>query len=208
MTQQEPTQKQNTIKKKRKINLGELFAILLLLIGLPIAGATIAYYSVSIEADNFIQFGSVKLDLLQTTLDEKGEEIYFDSSVDFDVTNAASQSRIVRVKNVGNHSLYLRVKMILTSFSENGESFVGDEYVDYTLNKKDWIYQDGWYYYTKIVDPDDSTTELMTEVIFEVDELVNIYPDSSFHLDIYAQGVQSENNIHESVLDVEGWPEE
>lgn len=184
-----------------------LFLLVLFLTIIPISN-TLANYSAQTVAHNNILFGYVDLDLIQTTLDADGNEVAFDSTLPFDVTSNVIQSRIVRVANVGPHALFIRVKFWMVGIDEYGESFVANEYTSYTLNLEDWIYSDGWYYYPLIVQPGESTSELFSQVIFEVNGLSSNYPGCSLDLEIYAQGVQSEHQETLDVMQVTGWPEE
>lgn len=182
--------------------------LLVLLLAIIPVSYTLANYSAQTVAHNNILFGYVDLDLIQTTLDTDGTEIPIDTSAPFDVTSAATQSRIVRVANIGPHALFIRVKFWMEGTDKHGASFDADEYTSYTINLEDWIYSDGWYYYPMVVQPGESTSELFSQIIFEVNGLSNSYPECNLDLEIYAQGVQSEHQETLDVMQVTGWPEE
>ena len=189
---------------KKKITWIAAASVLLMCCAAP----TIAFLTKQTETDNVITFGNVRLQLHETTLNEDRQEVEFEEETQTDITHTDRLSRIVRVENIGSQPVYLRVALSMSGIEEDGTTFKADDYVSYQLNEKDWIYDDGWYYYKTELAPDLTTEELMTEVIFnEINEITEKYPGSEFKLNIDAQGVQSKNN-GEDVTKAQGWPEE
>ena len=68
------------------------------------------------------------------------------------------------------------------------------------------LLDDGWYYYKKILEPGEETTNLITKIDFSLENLDEDIK-KTIRLDIDAQAVQAENQS-EDVLMVKGWPEE
>lgn len=189
---------------KKKITWIAAASVLLMCCAAP----TIAFLTKQTETDNVITFGNVRLQLHETTLNEDRQEVEFEEETQTDITHTDRLSRIVRVENIGSQPVYLRVALSMSGIEEDGTTFKADDYVSYQLNEKDWIYDDGWYYYKTELAPDLTTEELMTEVIFnDINEITEKYPGSEFKLNIDAQGVQSKNN-GEDVTKAQGWPEE
>ena len=104
--------------------------------------------------------------------------------------------------------MYVRVDLGIKGTDKDGNEIKNaDALAGYTLNDEDWLYQDGWYYYREALEPGSETEELLTEVIFDIDEISSLYPGGNFDLNVSAQGVQSRNN-EDNVLAARGWPEE
>jgi len=83
------------------------------------------------------------------------------------------------------------------------------EYVDYSLiyidfNKDNWTYQDGYWYYNKVLDTSAETEPLFTKVEFSKD-MGNIYQNAEVTVHVIAQAVQNENNPGETALTAQGW---
>ena len=181
--------------------------LLIIVIGLVAIASVIAYITRSTIAKNVITFGSLKIGLLETTLDEKGQELEVEDNEILNITYKPKVSRIVKIKNLGKHEFYTRVSLDIIGTDANENEFNANQLVSYGLNTDDWVYKDGWYYYKKIVKQNEITSNLITKVNFDVNNITSNYPNGKFKLDIKAEAVQAENNA-ENVLDVLGWPSE
>lgn len=101
----------------------------------------------------------------------------------------------VKVRNTGNIDAYIRAVVIATFVSEDGKvlATAPKESVDYFIQWGDdgWIKgQDGYWYHTKPVKPEE-TTVLLIESAYELS-----VPDGyRLHLQILATGVQSDPAI-------------
>ena len=100
---------------------------------------------------------------------------------------------------------FARISLNLVGTDTNNQTFDANKFVIYNINNEDWIYKDGWYYYKKIVKQDEITSNLLTEVYFNINDITIEYPNSKVKLDINAEAVQAENN-NEKVLEAVGWP--
>lgn len=67
------------------------------------------------------------------------------------------------------------------------------------------MFKDGWYYYKKEVEENEVTSNLITQINFDTNNITSNYPNGEFKIDIKAEAVQAENNEKE-VLNVVGWP--
>lgn len=101
----------------------------------------------------------------------------------------------VKVRNTGNIDAYIRAVVVATFVSEDGKvlATAPKESVDYFIQWGDdgWIKgQDGYWYHTKPVKPEE-TTVLLIESAYELS-----VPDGyRLHLQILATGVQSDPTI-------------
>lgn len=182
-----------------------LIALILLALGM-ICGITVAFFSRSVIAENVITFGSVNLKLYETYVDDLGTEVEFNPATVDNVTSAGIQKRIFRVENTGKNPMYVRLHFKICGTTSEGEPFQTTEYLTVSQSLGEWRKKEDWFYYPVVVNPNEKTKELITEVIFDIDELTKKYPGSNYELSVYAQGVQSENNGTE-VWNVQGWPE-
>lgn len=190
--------------KKKKKYLWIFIAVILILC---LTGTTAAFLTRQVATDNILTFGNLQMALRQTTLSSDGNEIPISQKEPFDITSNNIVSRILRVENVGEHSMYVRVALNMNGIAADGTTFDAGDLVTYRLNEADWIYQGDWYYYKQPLAPHEVTNELMTQVIFDnIGVITQNYPGSQFTMHINAQAVQSENN-NSDVLSATGWPE-
>ena len=182
-----------------------LFILLMIVIVLITITSVTAFITRSTIAKNVITFGSLKMQLLQTSLDENNNEVEVENNKDMNMTYKSTFSRIVKIKNLGKHSFFARISLNVIGIDTNNMKFDANQFVTYNINTKDWIYKDGWYYYKKVITQDEMSSNLLTEINFNVNEITTHYPNSKVKLDINAEAVQAENN-NENVLEAVGWP--
>ncbi len=189
----------------KRINIFIILLIIVIVICLFFVTATIAFITRSRTTNNIITFGNLKMELIQTGLDENGQEKNISNNDNLDITHNPIVSRIVKVKNLGKHSFFIRISLNIIGTDANKREFNANNLISYNLNTNDWIYKDGWYYYKKIVKENDITSNLMTQISFDINNITTNYPKGEFKLNINAEAVQAENNAEE-VLNVVGWP--
>lgn len=178
------------------------YLILILLLIIVSASATYAFIVRESDTESIITFGSLKMKLIETTLVD-GEEVEVSDEV-LNISHVTNASRIVRVKNVGEHSMYVRVKLDVYGENEGSKVDISDAYkIDTSEN---WIYQDGYYYYKYALSENEITDELMREIVFDNNIVTSKYQGFKFNLDIKGEALQRENN-KDNVLEAEGWPE-
>ena len=187
-----------------------------------------AYTVRSLQADNVLTFGNVKIRLLETTL-ENGQEAPVANGYADRVDADTGASRIVRVQNAGDAACWVRVRLDMEAGAEGARQDAASA-VDYrygagvdtsdagaqapdALPADTWVFRadadgaGGWFYYTTPLDAAGTTAELIEALAFDTDALaaLGIPDDSTFYLDIRAQAVQADNN-EDNVLDAAGWP--
>lgn len=158
----------------------------------------VAYFVSESTFRGTISTGSLKLKVHQESID--GVNVAGDGFV---VMPGDVVSRIVTVENVGEQSLYLRVKLIT---SIEGEELSTQNVLGMNINTEEWTYKDGYYYYYKALEPGEVSSTLFTEITINGELVDNKYLGKNILLDVVAQATQSKNNA-DSVLDAEGWPE-
>lgn len=167
--------------------------------------STVAFITMRIDAKNIITFGNLKMELIETTLNQDNTETIVENNDIIDITNITDLSRIIKIKNIGKHDFFTRVSLNLIGIDKDNIEFNATEYINLDINPTDWVYKDGWYYYKKIVKNNEITSELLTNIRFDVNSITSHYPNGKFKLDINAEAVQAENNSKD-VLEVMGWP--
>lgn len=171
-----------------------------------IAGS-IAFLTRQIQIDNIITFGSIEMKLIETTLNENNEEIPVENGSFLNISNMPNISRIVKVQNPGKQPIYVRVSLKIVGIDGNGNEFNVEQFVTYDANNVDWIYKDGWYYYKKELNSNETTENLITQIHFDLDRILMNYSNPKFELKINAKAVQFKNNA-DNVLDAKGWPKD
>lgn len=182
-----------------------IIVLLIIMICLFVVTATIAFTTRTTITNNIITFGNLKMELIHRTLNEKNEEVDVNNNANIDITYNSTVSRVVRVKNIGKHNFFARVSINVKGIDENKNQFNANSLVSYDVNTNDWIFKDGWYYYKKELNKNEMTSNLITQIKFDIDNITSNYPNGEFKININAEAVQAENNEKE-VLNVVGWP--
>lgn len=170
-------------------------------IGLVMALISIGVYAYFVFESTFrgvISTGSLKLKVYQESI--TGIDV---TDSDFEVMPGDVVSRIVTVENVGEQSLYLRVKLVT---SVENDKLLAENILKMNINTDKWTYRDGYYYYYKVLDPGELSEKLFTKVTIDGELVDNKYLGKTILLDVVAQATQSKNNA-DSVLEAKGWPE-
>lgn len=164
--------------------------------------STLAYFTAEDSALNKITTGNVDIELHDETLNDKEELVAFPEDGFAGIMPGDVVSKVVNVKNTGDNPVWIRVALDKSIIE--GLDFDG---ITLDINTADWtLGEDGWYYYNKLVNPAEVTSNLLTEVSF--DKLLgNEYFDAHVEINVSAQAVQSQNN-GTTVLEAEGWPQE
>ena len=161
-----------------------------------------AYFTTVDTATNVVTSGNIKLMIHEAT--DQGSPFPADGIC---VMPGDVISKVVTVENICDHPFYLRVKLI---YGSNTQELSSEECLSLNIDTNNWVYKDGWYYYTGIVAPGQTSPCVFSQV-----EIVGSKVDTShigkvLQLTILAQAVQSENNPIENgdTTTAAGWPAE
>ena len=157
--------KKHILINQKNVFLLIIIILIVMLLWLP---RTFAAFLAETKAENYIDFGGVNLKIIQTSLNEQGQEEVFDSKEATNIATQSVQSRIIRVKNTGSHALYVRVQPQFKGTDCQGKQIDIASFTDYEINTSDWIYKDGWCYYLHILEPNEVSKILLEELIFAV----------------------------------------
>lgn len=161
--------------KKRSIMLGSVVILAVLLV----VGGTMAWFTAESEpiTNTFIA-GTVEINLV----DE------FDEEEASNVNPGDIYEKIVYVENIGSKRAFIRIQLT----PEFDPQLPIEGIVDYPI-LNGWIEHDGWYYYPFEVEPEESTPNLIEEVIFAGAEMDNQYQGATFNLTVVAEAIQVTN---------------
>ena len=187
---------------RRKFNIRFLALALTALLISVLAQGTQAYYSTFGTATNVVTSGNITLQIVEKT--GLGDDfpqggVYI---IPGDVV-----SKVVTVENICEHPFYLRVKLV---YGTNAEELTPEECLKLNINTENWVYQDGWYYYTDVLQPGEETPYVFSQVEIVGDQINASHIGKVLQLTVKAQAVQSENNPIENgdTSTAQGWPAE
>ena len=156
-----------------------------------------------------LQFGAVGLETSITTIDETGAEVPAPEGGELG-TGSVHMERIVRVKNTGNHALFIRVKLRFECVDASGAHHPVDDLVSYDAGDSTWIERDpsdGYLYLTAALEPGETSEPAITGVDVNTAAAIARHGEGcTYHLVVDGCGVQSKNQKSNDVLKAEGWP--
>lgn len=185
-------------KIKRRLAVIALVAIVLTLC----TQGTLAYYTTVGKATNVVTSGKIQFIIHEMT--DQGTEFPADGVY---IIPGDVVSKEVTVENVCTHPFYLRVKLV---YGVDAQALSAEDCFKLNINTDNWVYQDGWYYYTGIVEPGETTPEVFSHVEIVGDKVDTGYIGKTLSLTVVAQAVQSENNPIQGgdTTTASGWPAE
>lgn len=183
-------------KQRRKLIAVAIVAALLTLF----SQTTLAYYTVTGIATNVVTSGGVQFRIHETTADGYPFPREGVSVIPGDVV-----SKEVAVENVCGHPFWLRVQLVKGSSKETLNAQDALQVVQ--INDREWIAQDGYYYYYRALQPNEQTVPLFEEVRIAGEAVDQYDVGSILTLTVKAHAVQSENNPAEHPWEASGWPE-
>lgn len=165
-------------------------------------GETLSYYSVANKATNVITSGDIQFIINEKT--DNGEDFPKDGVY---VTPGDVVSKKVNIQSDCDHPFYVRAKIV---YDTDSKELSADEAFKLDLNEKDWSLKDGWYYYTGIVAPGQTTSDIFSKVEVVGDTVDNDFLGTNLKISVIAQAVQSENNAvkDNETFNAVGWPQE
>lgn len=181
----------------------KIFAITLIVICASLAAyGTLSYFTYDDTATNVITAGTVIIELQERSQQPDGTLVPFENITD--AMPATDYSKIVRVKNTGTGTAWLRVAVSKSiTLAEGTEGEIDLDLLGLDFNTEYWTLQDGFYYYNNPLQPDATTEPLFTTVSFSAD-MSNIYQHSSAEITVTAYAVQAANN-GATVFEAAGW---
>ncbi len=164
--------------------------------------STLAYYSTVGKATNVVTSGNIQFMIHEMT--DQGTEFPEEGVY---IVPGDVVSKKVSVENVCEHPFYLRVKIV---YGIDSQELSSEECFKLNIDKENWQYVDGWYYYKGVVEPGKTTPNVFSKVEIVGSKVDNSYIGKTLSLSVIAHAVQSENNPVEgtAVYTASGWPQE
>ncbi len=168
--------------KKRKIMLGSAIMLAVLLV----TGGTLAWFTASTEpVDNKFTAGTLEIKLVDN----------FEGAPN--VNPGDCYDKEIYVENVGTKKAMVRIDAKAV-FSDG----LSTEILRYELGEN-WLYQDEYYYYTKVLETNERTTSLLKDnkICFDGPSMNNDYQGAELTITVEADAIQATNGAPGS----EGW---
>ena len=185
-------------KIKMKIVVVALMAALITLM----SQATLAYYSTVGKVTNVVTSGNIQFIIHEMT--DQGKEFPKEGVY---IVPGDIVSKKVSIESDCEHPFYLRVKMV---YGVDSQELTAEDCFKLNINEEYWVLHDGWYYYTGIVNPGETTPNVFSHVEIVGSKVDNSYLGKTLTLTVKAQAVQSENNpiTDGNTYTASGWPAE
>ena len=160
------------------------------LLAIAIAGGTLAYFTDNDAKTNTFTVGNVSIVLTEpnwvSTGADEAADVYPGEPLAKDptVTNDGKNPCFVRVSVTGWDAL------IKAGLSQNNITYRTD-YVDAALGENWVLHTDGYFYYTKVMQPGDVTDALFDQIVIPTD-VTNDATGASYNLEVKAFAVQAQ----------------
>lgn len=167
-----------------------------------ISTSTLAYYTTVGKATNVVTSGNIQFIIHEMT--DQGKEFPKEGVY---VVPGDIVSKKVSIESDCEHPFYLRVKMV---YGIDSQDLSPEDCFKLNIDEKHWKLHDGWYYYTGIVNPGETTSDVFSHVEIVGSKVDNSYLGKTLTLTVKAQAVQSENNpiSDGNTYTASGWPAE
>ena len=165
-------------------------ALVVVLAVTAVTGATLAYFTDTKNATNTFTVGNVKIELTEPSWTATGSkdapQVYPGEALAKDptVTNNGANPCFVRISVTGWDAL------IKAGLSANNITYRTD-YEDAKLGENWVLHTDGYFYYTKVMQPADVTDALFDQIVIPTD-VVNDTTGAQYNLDVKAFAVQAQ----------------
>lgn len=159
----------------KKINKKPLIFVGLLIL-VALIGYTIAYYYTEVVIPNRFESMTYNVQVREEFNDDYGtKRVYF---VNEEETNTPVVLRI-------NYNEQFRINGVIQNNLVNGEDRVTKEWTDAFTNDFQY-FSDGWYYYKKVLDPEEEV-----QVLESIQYNGNVPDSSVYHLDFNFEAIQA-----------------
>lgn len=164
--------------------------------------STLAYYQTLGQTTNIVTSGSIRFIIHERT--DQGQEFPQEGVY---VMPGDVVSKKVSIESDCEHPFYLRVKMV---YGVDSQELSAEDCFKLNIDKNHWVLHEGWYYYTGIVNPGETTPDVFSHVEIVGSKVDNSYIGKTLTLTVKAQAVQSENNplVDGNTYTAFGWPAE
>lgn len=177
-----------------KINRSQILLMITVMICITAIGSVYAWSKLSASVTNKINTPTVDVEVIEE----------FDEQTTVDWYQPVDKK--VQFKNIGTAPIFIRVSYVelwrntnnqVLSSIVNGQEIVKKNWTD--AWKNEWIDgNDGWFYYKKILQPNNLCSKILTSLEFDSSNLGNltdIYGNASYSLKFVSEAVQYSKDI-------------
>lgn len=182
--------------KNQKLKLKPLIFVIALILVVSV-GLTTAYYYNNSSIKNDFKLSDYSMKIM-TNLDESA--CVFNDSLEDETNHDTNLS----ITNNGNEDVLLRFYYVENFYNtsdgtKNNIFYNGTEIVTKNWNNdlNDFIYKDGWYYYTKVLDKNE-TINILDSVTYNIEESSE-FKDTSYDIKFKYEVLQVDHNPSEDV---------
>lgn len=160
------------------------------MLAIMLVSGTLAYFTDNDAKTNTFTVGNVSIVLTEPKWDAEG------AAEAFDVYPGEALAKDPTVTNDGKNPCFVRVSvtgwdaLINAELSENNITYRTD-YVDAKLGENWVLHTDGYFYYTKVMQPADVTDALFDQIVIPTD-VVNDATGAQYNLEVKAYAVQAQ----------------
>jgi predicted ribosomally synthesized peptide with SipW-like signal peptide len=175
-----------------------------------IAGGTLAWFQYEDTAVNLVTTGSVEVAVGFTQL-SGGSEVQLEPNPEDRMMPGSVRSEIVRVRNTGMSSAYIRAKVVKEWMRDGASTGLPSENIVLDINTDDWKTIGDWFYFLQPLERGSSSEPLFNEITFANNGVPgvndNVYQNTVIRLTVIAEAVQAANNAIKAVwkIDPETW---
>ncbi|MBU3209479.1 hypothetical protein KPL28_07485 [Clostridium algidicarnis] len=178
------------MKKKGVILTFTLVIVTLLIISAKFN--TVAYFTDAKETESSLKAGTIDIKIIEE----------FNPPV-----------KDIQIKNMGTKKSYVRVKLIPVWQEE-----INGQWIDTSLSlenviinmgeisKEKWIFSEDFYYYKGILESGEITTPKLNINVDYKEDNISEYKGKRLKLRVYADGVQSSNEMYKSIWNLNSLP--
>lgn len=154
-------------------------------VSLLVVGGTMAWFTDAKTVTNVFTAGSVSI-----AINEVFEPVT-------DWVPGDTEAKEVKFTSLGKSKTYLRVQLVPTWKNDN-QAELSNTNITFNLNNsQNWFKaQDGWYYYTQILNENDVTDVLLNSVTIAGAGTNNDYQGAILDVVVNAEAVQAENDAY------------
>ncbi|MFQ8705061.1 MAG: hypothetical protein ACLR9T_03280 [Thomasclavelia sp.] len=177
-----------------KINRSQILLMITVMICITAIGSVYAWSKLSASVTNKINTPTIDVEVIEE----------FDEQTTVDWYQPVDKK--VQFKNIGTAPIFIRVSYVelwrntnnqVLSSIVNGQEIVKKNWTD--AWKNEWIDgNDGWFYYKKILQPNNLCSKILTSLEFDSSNLGNltdIYGNASYSLKFFSEAVQYSKDI-------------
>lgn len=160
------------------------------MLAIMLVSGTLAYFTDNDAKTNTFTVGNVSIVLTEPKWDAEG------AAEAFDVYPGEALAKDPTVTNDGKNPCFVRVSVTGWDALINAELSVNNityrtDYVDAKLGENWVLHTDGYFYYTKVMQPADVTDALFDQIVIPTD-VVNDATGAQYNLEVKAYAVQAQ----------------